>query len=115
MNGLELDRELWANQVPDLGLKIFDGGAHEVAFASRVTIDEFLSPERLDAFEELVYGFTHALTRNGRCHVEHRQEWMVRSHDTVEDLVTIGAAESDAVLRGICWEDSFCTERALDE
>ena len=101
--------------MPDLGLKVLDGGAHEIAFAPRAIIDEFLSPERLNAFEELVYGFTYALTRNGRCHVERRQEWMVRSHDTVEDLVTVGAAESDAVLRGICSEDSFCTERALDE
>ena len=101
MNGLELNGALWANQVPDLGLKILDGGAHEIAFAPRATIYEFLSPERLDAFEELVYCFTHTLTRNRRCHVECRQEWVVRSQDTVEDLVTIGAAESDAVLGGI--------------
>ena len=84
MIGLELDGELWADHVPDLGLKILDGGAHEVAFMPRVMINEFLSPERLDAFEELVYGFTHTLTRNRRCHVEGGQDRMVQAHDTVE-------------------------------
>ena len=73
MNGQELDRELWANQVPDLGLKVLNGGAHEIVFSPRAMIDEFLSPERLDAFEELVHGFTHTLTRNRRCHVVGRQ------------------------------------------
>ena len=93
MNGLELDGELWVDQVPDLGLKILDGCAHEVAFAPMAMINEFLSPERLDAFEELVYGFMHTLMRNRRCHVEGGQKWMVRAHDTVEDLIAISAAE----------------------
>ena len=40
---------------------------------------------------------------------------MVRAHDTVEDLITVGATESDAVLRGIWREDSFRKECALNE
>ena len=55
MNGLKLDGELWANQVSDLGLKVLDGGAYEVTFAPRAMVDKLLPPERLDAFEVLVY------------------------------------------------------------
>ena len=54
MNGLKLDGELWANR-PDLGLKVLDGGAYEVTFAPRAMVDKFLPPERLDAFEVLMY------------------------------------------------------------
>ena len=98
MNGLELDGELWVDQVPDLGLKILDGGAHEVAFTPRAMVNEFLSPKRLDAFEELVNGFTHTLTRDQHCHVEGGQERMERAHDTIEDLVAIGATESLSLI-----------------
>ena len=37
------------------------------------------------------------------------------AHDTVENLITVGAAESDAVLGGIGREDSFRAECALSE
>ena len=40
---------------------------------------------------------------------------MVRAHDTVEDLIAISAAESDAVLGGIWREASLRTECALNE
>ena len=115
MIGLELNGELWANQVPDLGLKILDGGAHGITFAPRAMVDELLPPESLDTFEELVYRFAYTLTRDRCRQVEGRQEWMVRAHDTIEDLITVGAAESDAVLGGIWREDSFRTECALNE
>ena len=56
MNGLKLDGELWANQVSDLGLKVLDRGAYEVTFApTSAMVDKLLPPERLDAFEVLVY------------------------------------------------------------
>ena len=48
MNGLELNGELWVNQVPDRGLKILDCGAHEIMFAPRAMVDKLLPPGSLD-------------------------------------------------------------------
>ena len=40
---------------------------------------------------------------------------MVWTHDTVDNLITVGAAESDVLLGGIGREDSFRAECALNE
>ena len=72
MNGLKLDRELWAIHVSDLGLKVLDGGAYEVTFAPRAMVDKLLPPESLDTLKELVYRFAYTLARNCCRQVEGR-------------------------------------------